>query len=408
MPDELQELARVAAANVVRAIGTESWQTVRGSLLNLLMRHGDPGAATWVDAFGSMIEGADGREQNGLRDAAYARFESVFSGLLTTRPDAAAEVALLVLPSSGPGAHSAPGTPGAPGAHAAPAAPNMVKDPYSSAPQSSPQQAAPHASQPQGFPPPSQFPAGGASGPGQGQGLPPMPPGPPPATPYGAPAGAMYQQAPAQGPPQGPYAGAPYQGGQPPMPGGASSGKWLIGGLAAVVVIGAVFGGIALFGGSDDDDCPSASAASSGAAGTLSAVANPSSKCGGVGPAGQSGKGGSDGKGGTSGNGNAATLSGPWSGTYDNKVPATLSGSFSITLEQSGSSVEGQLDLDVADCDLSGPVDGTVTGDKVQLRSSGGSSDTIRLEGKLSGDRLTGTYTTTCNDASGTWEAEQG
>lgn len=407
MPDELQELARVAAANVVRAIGTESWPTVRGSLLDLLIRYGDPGASSWVDAFGSMIAGADGREQNGLRDAAYARYESVFSGLLTTRPDAAAELALLILPSSS--------GPGVPGAHAAPAAPNMVKESYSSAPQPSP-----HSSQPQGFPPPSQFPGGGTGGPSPV--LPPMPPGPPPASPYGAPAGSMYQgPPPGQGPqgPQGPHAGGPYQGGQPPMPGGhaapggTSSGKWLIGGLAAVVVIGGVFGGIALVGGSDDDDCSSAAASSavSSSSAMLSAAEKSSDDCGGVGPAGQPGKGGTDDKGGQDGK-DATAFSGSWSGSYENEVPATLKGTFSIVLEQSGSRVTGELDLDVATCDLSGPVVGVVTGDKVQLRSGGasgssGSSDTIKMEGTLSGDKLTGTYETDCEDASGTWEAEQ-
>lgn len=395
MPDELQELARVAAANVVRVIGTESWPTVRASTLDLLSRHGDPGAATWVDTFGSMIAGADGREQNGLRDAAYARFESVFGNLLATRPEAAAELALLVIPGS-PG-HSGPSAP----AGASPL--NFAKEPSSGpAGHSAPGSSGPAS--PQSFPPPAGFP---------GPAAPPPPPGPPPGpAPYAAHSGAPYS-APQQ---PGPYQGGPYQGGPPnqmpgaPMPGGpmhsgnGSSNKALIWGVAAVVAIGAIVGGVVLLGGSDDDDCSSASgSASKPMSGSLTVAAKGddcAGSAGGVpGPNAGSGKGG--------GGKNAADLDGSWSGKYENKEPARLTGSFTVDLQRNGDRVTGELSLDVANCDLSGPVSGQVDGDMIQLRGTG-SSDSITMVGTISGDSISGDYQTTCNDASGSWTADKG
>ncbi|HSA49381.1 MAG TPA: hypothetical protein VLH10_04615 [Yinghuangia sp.] len=383
MPDEVQDLARAAAANVVTAMGTERWSQVRATVLDVLARHtSDPAASAWVDSFGTMIATADGREQNSLRDAAYARSESVFASLLAARPEAAADIAVLTQqapPALDFSKESAPQQPAAP--HQSPGA-QYAPPPPSAAP--------PMPGQPvPGQPIPGQFTSG-----------PQMSPGQPAPGPYGTQSFG------------GPYSGAP--GGMPGPahaggPRGQSSNRMLIGGLVAVVVAaGAIFGGVALFSGGDDDDkCASAAG--------RPALAQPAAltpdDCGdpvGALPGANGGK--SDTKGSTAEDGptgaGSGDVNGAWSGTYE-VTQLGMDGPFTIQFTQHQDRLTGRLELDATGCDLSGPVVGKIDGNKITLDSGVGATDEISMKGTLSSGRMSGTFTTTCDGASGTWSAEK-
>ncbi len=461
MPDEVQDLARAVAANVVSAMGTASWSHVRATLLDVLARHtSDPATTAWVDSFGTMIATADGREQNSLRDAAYARCEAVIAGLLAARPDAAADIASLSRPPQGfPGPqapqHHAPPAPHAPHApqssqpsgspgldfakdsapQQSPAAPSHAPPPApggvppippgqfgSGQPgQSGPGQVASNPSAPNPYAPspgpftPGQFSASGQPAPGPfGAGAPPVPPGQsgpgqPGAGPYGAPSfGGPYPGAPGSGP----YQGAP---GTPPGPahagarGGTSNNRMVIGGIVAVAVVaGAIFGGIALFGGDDDDKCSSAAPAAltpDDCGGSIPG-ANGEDSGGGSGGSGGSSSSGSSGSSGGSGS-SSGDVAGDWAGRYVIEKPIQRNGSFTVTFVQHQNRLTGRLDLSAPGCDLSGPVVGEIDGDEVTLRSGASATDKITLEGKLSGNEMSGTYTTNCEGAEGTWTAEK-
>ncbi|MCF2530336.1 hypothetical protein [Yinghuangia soli] len=448
MPDELGDLARAAAANVVTAIGTEGWPRVRSGVVDLLARNGQDPA--WVDTFGTMITTADGREQNSLRDAAYARYEAVFAAMLAARPAAAAEIALLVLPTPGgaasgpatPAAHGAPpaaGAPSAPGAPGAPGAPagsiDMVKQP--DPPQSSgpggrpyPQPAAQQPYQETPFAPPvppgqaPPMPPGPAGQPGSYPGahpgsmpgsMPGQQPGQQYAAPYGASAPGAYP------PPQGaPYPGAPNQMAPGPGAPAKSSGKVVLGTIVALAVVaGAIFGGIALFGGDDDDKCSNAAgrtapyAAAALVGGAPQLVGETDGDCtdpGGVGPAGNAaptgGKGdSSDGKGGS---GSKSDIAGNWNGTFNNEKPVQMDGPFTVKITQENDELSADIKLTAGPCSLSGKMTGRMNGQKVSFFSSMEMEHELLLEGTLSSGKLSGTYTTTCNGAEGTWTARKG
>ncbi|UGQ12213.1 hypothetical protein LO772_00960 [Yinghuangia sp. ASG 101] len=483
MPDEVQDLARAVAANVVTAMGTESWPHVRTAVLDVLARHtGDPAATAWVDSFGGMIASADGREQNSLRDAAYARCEAVFAGVLAARPDAAADIATLAgQPQGFPG----PQTPQMPAAPQPPQSPqqphqtHQMPQPFPSSPESPSPQGAPAPGAPgldfgkdsgpgqpsaaQQYPPPPPGgmppmpppqaghgqPAPGQSGPGQfapgqsgpgqfppGQSAPGQftpgpytPPGQAAPVPFGSgPQGEPGHSAPGQyGAPSfgGPYAGAPGAPGSPPGPvhaggprGANNNNRMVIGGIVAVAVLaGAIFGGIALFGGDDDDDkCASAASAPRVPAGAAPAALTTPDDCGRTGtlPGASGGfdddgggSGGSSGSSGGSSGSGSGDVNGSWSGRFVVEKPVSRSGSFTVDFVQHQNNLTGRLQLSVPGCDLSGPVVGELDGSDVTLKSGAGATDKITLEGKLSGGQMSGTYTTNCEGASGTWTAKK-
>lgn len=404
MSDELRDLARAAAANVVTAIGTEAWPRMRAALHELLTRHsGDPASAAWVDTFGDMIANAVGREQMSLRDAAYARYEEVFIGLLTARPTAAAEVALLVMPGA-PGAHSAPGAYPAPPAPdgSGSGRPDLLKGPVPPDP-AAPAPGMPPAGMPPAGPPMAPQPvAAQPMPPGMPGAMPPVPPGPPgpPPAPYGA---APYGQ-----PPHGHYPGPP-----PAAPNGGNR-KWVLGIAAVVVVIGAVFGGIALLG--DDDSGEDCAAAPSGrvAAASLADAnrAAGSGDCAGSAglPGSGGGSGGSSAKGGKSGSAapSSEDLAGTYNGTFANEKPIKLQGPFTVTLEQKDTVLTANIELSASGCNVSATLSGPLNGERFSLETGPDEADQMLLQGKVSGDTLSGTYTILdCNNATGTWTARK-
>lgn len=127
-----------------------------------------------------------------------------------------------------------------------------------------------HRPGPYGMPPqePNPYAQGGTPG------FPPPPPAAPPAAPYGAPPagpyGAPQQQPGGWGPPPGQY--------PPPVPpqSGGGKGKAIGITIGALVVIGAIVGGIVLFTGNDKSGGSSAKAGASASPGTPETSASPS------------------------------------------------------------------------------------------------------------------------------------
>ncbi|WP_162890227.1 hypothetical protein [Streptomyces olivoreticuli] len=132
-----------------------------------------------------------------------------------------------------------------------------------------------HQPGPYGMPPQQPNPYSQDGTPGQGHGFPP-PPTAPPAAPYGAPPqpgpyGAPPQQPGGWGPP-----GMPGQYPPPVPPQGGGKGKAIGIAVAALVVVGAIVGGVVVFTGSDKSDDGSVKAGASASPGTPEDSASPS------------------------------------------------------------------------------------------------------------------------------------
>jgi hypothetical protein len=89
-------------------------------------------------------------------------------------------------------------------------------------------------------------------------------------------------------------------------------------------------------------------------------------------------------------------LSGKWKGTYS----GTYSGTFVLNWNQSGSKLNGTIDLSTAG---TVPVNGTVDGSSIKFGTVGGSA--VHYTGSVSGDSMSGSYTTAGGD--GSWTAHR-
>ena len=89
-------------------------------------------------------------------------------------------------------------------------------------------------------------------------------------------------------------------------------------------------------------------------------------------------------------------LSGKWKGTYS----GTYSGTFVLNWNQSGSKLNGTIDLSTAG---TVPVNGTVDGSSIKFGTVGGSA--VHYTGSVSGDSMSGSYTTAGGD--GSWTAHK-
>jgi hypothetical protein len=89
-------------------------------------------------------------------------------------------------------------------------------------------------------------------------------------------------------------------------------------------------------------------------------------------------------------------LSGKWKGTYS----GTYSGTFVLDWNQSGSKLSGTIDLSTAG---RVPVNGTVDGSSIKFGTVGGSA--VHYTGSVSGDSMSGSYTTAGGD--GSWTAHK-
>jgi hypothetical protein len=97
-------------------------------------------------------------------------------------------------------------------------------------------------------------------------------------------------------------------------------------------------------------------------------------------------------------------LSGTWSGDYQQTSPAPAAGTFTLNWQQSGSNVTGTINIPGA-CNAC-PISATVNGSSVTFGvvALGG----IIYTGTVSGNSMSGTYTTADTSARGTWKASKG
>lgn len=91
----------------------------------------------------------------------------------------------------------------------------------------------------------------------------------------------------------------------------------------------------------------------------------------------------------------AVDLSGGWSGTYS----GPFNGSFTLTWNQSGSTLDGSIQLSSPPDTLH--INGTVTGSAIGFGAVG----VVTYTGTVSGSSMSGSYIDVANGQSGTWSA---
>ncbi|HEY7401068.1 MAG TPA: hypothetical protein VH989_09245 [Actinomycetota bacterium] len=108
----------------------------------------------------------------------------------------------------------------------------------------------------------------------------------------------------------------------------------------------------------------------------------------------------------TGGGATELDLSGTWSGTWTNTTPNNANGSFTIEWVQSGSDLAGTISIAGTPCLDGGDITGEIHGDAIEFGAVNGQV-AVQYEGTLHGDSMSGTYTTKCGDAEGTWKASK-
>jgi hypothetical protein len=109
--------------------------------------------------------------------------------------------------------------------------------------------------------------------------------------------------------------------------------------------------------------------------------------------------------------GNASDTTGTWDGTWDIDPPyETVTGTFTLDLTQSGSTISGPIAMTGTDCE-DGNVQGTVNGSSISFGWLA-SSQTIQFDGTVEGTSMSGTWSSVaCSDGvtplTGTWEAKK-
>ncbi|MEV3993834.1 hypothetical protein AB0J57_33635 [Streptomyces sp. NPDC049837] len=98
-----------------------------------------------------------------------------------------------------------------------------------------------------------------------------------------------------------------------------------------------------------------------------------------------------------------ATLDGRWRGEWSTGFGV---GGFTATLTQDGNRISGDLTVEGVPCSLSGPLSGTLEGDRITFGTVN-SARKITFSGSVDGDTMRGTYETDCYDASGPWTARR-
>jgi hypothetical protein len=98
-------------------------------------------------------------------------------------------------------------------------------------------------------------------------------------------------------------------------------------------------------------------------------------------------------------------LSGSWSGTWANTTPDQATGTFEIEWDQQGDALVGTITIDGTPCLSGGEITGRVNGPQIEFGVVSGEvevSYTGVYDGQIS---MSGTYSTSCGDAEGSWEA---
>ena len=97
--------------------------------------------------------------------------------------------------------------------------------------------------------------------------------------------------------------------------------------------------------------------------------------------------------------------SGTWTGTWTNEAPDTSTGALSLVLTQAGPDVTGTLRMEQNNCVSEQVVTGTADDGRIELQN--GLRDEVELTGTIAGGRMTGTFTMSCENASGTWSVSR-
>lgn len=100
-------------------------------------------------------------------------------------------------------------------------------------------------------------------------------------------------------------------------------------------------------------------------------------------------------------------LSGTWAGTWANTTPDQSTGTFTIEWEQGlASDLEGTITITGTPCLTGGKISGSLKGQDITFGAVQGAVE-VAYEGSVNGDgsSMSGTYSTSCGNAQGTWEA---
>ena len=92
-----------------------------------------------------------------------------------------------------------------------------------------------------------------------------------------------------------------------------------------------------------------------------------------------------------------------WTGTWTNTSPDNATGSLEIVWTQNGSALQGDLTMSGVACFTAGGIQGTVDGNAVTFQVL--LRDEVEFEGTIAGDRVSGTFSVSCDGSEGTWEA---
>jgi hypothetical protein len=103
--------------------------------------------------------------------------------------------------------------------------------------------------------------------------------------------------------------------------------------------------------------------------------------------------------------GQPSGIAGDWNGTYQSTKFEGSHGTFTVTFTQDGNTISGNIVVD-SPCVGHGTIDGTASGDTITFGVVKG-NENIAFNGQLSGDLLSGNYTTGkgCGSDKGTWSA---
>lgn len=99
-------------------------------------------------------------------------------------------------------------------------------------------------------------------------------------------------------------------------------------------------------------------------------------------------------------------VAGTWTGTWANTSPDTSSGALTLVLEQAGPDLTGTLRMDDSICVTEQVLSGTNVDGRIALQNS--LRDEVELEGALTGSTMSGTFSMSCDNASGTWSVSRG
>lgn len=102
--------------------------------------------------------------------------------------------------------------------------------------------------------------------------------------------------------------------------------------------------------------------------------------------------------------GGGTGLTGSWPGEWQNTTPDSSRGTFRIQWTQSGSSLSGTITITGTPCLTGGSISGSLAGSTLNFGVVTGQSQ-VSYTGTVSGDTMSGTYTTSCGNAQGTWKA---